>query len=57
MVKAKEYFIEVPNLQQLDATANINIMVLAYGVSDNFNIALAVPYKSVKLQQNLVQIM
>lgn len=44
---------QVPNLQQLDATANINILVLAYGVSDVFNIALAVPHKSIKATARL----
>jgi len=34
---------EVPNKEQLDATANVNVIVLNYGVTDNFNIALITP--------------
>ena len=44
---------EVPNKEQLDATANINILVLAYGVSDKLNIALAVPHKSIEATAKL----
>jgi len=44
---------EVPNLQQLDATANINLLVLNYGATDNFNIALAVPHKHIEATAKL----
>ena len=44
---------EVPNLQQLDATANINLLVLSYGVTNNFNVALAVPYKQIEATAKL----
>jgi hypothetical protein len=51
---------EVPNKEQLDATANINLLVLNYGVTNDFNIALAVPHKSIeataKLGENNVAI-
>jgi len=44
---------EVPNKEQLDATANINLFVLNYGVTHNFNIALAVPHKSIEATAKL----
>lgn len=44
---------EVPNKEQLDATANINILVLAYGISDDLNIVLAVPHKSIEAAAKL----
>jgi len=44
---------EVPNLQQLDATANVNILALNYGVTDSLNIALAVPYKHIEATAKL----
>jgi len=44
---------EVPNKEQLDATANINLLVLNYGVTNDFNIALAVPHKSIEATAKL----
>ena len=44
---------EVPNKQQLDATANIHLLMLAYGVSSNFNIGLIVPHKSIEATAKL----
>lgn len=44
---------EVPNLEQLDATVNINLLVLNYGISDAFNIALAVPHKHIEATAKL----
>ena len=44
---------EVTNKEQLDAAANINVLVLAYGVSENFNIALAVPHKGIEATAKL----
>ncbi len=51
---------EVPNKQQLDARANINLLVLSYGIFDDFNVALALFHKDIeataKLGQNNVAI-
>ena len=44
---------EVPNKEQLDATANVNVIVLNYGVTDNFNIALITPYKDLEATAKL----
>jgi hypothetical protein len=44
---------EVPNKEQLDATANVNVLVLNYGITDNFNIAMAVPYKHIEATAKL----
>jgi hypothetical protein len=44
---------EVPNKEQLDATANANVLVLNYGVTDNFNIALITPYKDLEATAKL----
>ncbi|MBA1421157.1 MAG: transporter [Epsilonproteobacteria bacterium] len=44
---------KVPNREQLDATANINLLMLAYGVSSNFNIGLVVPHKSIEATAKL----
>jgi hypothetical protein len=44
---------EVSNKERLDATANVNMLVLNYGVTDNFNIALITPYKDLKASAKL----
>ncbi len=36
---------EVTNQQNLDATANVTILALRYGVSKDFDIRVALPYK------------
>jgi len=38
---------EVKNQQNLDATANITLLVLKYGVSKNFDIKVVLPYKHI----------
>jgi len=38
---------EVKNQQNLDATANITLLALRYGVSKNFDIRVALPYKQI----------
>ena len=38
---------EVKNQQNLDATANITLLVLKYGVSKNFDIRVVLPYKQI----------
>ena len=38
---------EVTNQQNLDATANITLLALRYGVSKNFDIRVALPYKHI----------
>ena len=44
---------KVPNLQQLNATANVNVLALNYGVTNILNIALAVPYKHIEATATL----
>lgn len=44
---------EVPNVQQLDATAHVNLFVLNYGVSNNLNISLALPHKQLEATAKL----
>ena len=38
---------EVTNKENLDATANITLLALRYGVSKNFDIRVALPYKQI----------
>ena len=38
---------EVTNQQNLDATANVTLLALKYGVSKNFDIKVVVPYKQI----------
>ena len=51
---------EVPNQQNLDATANITLLALRYGVNKNFDVRVVLPYKqldaSAKLGSNSVAI-
>ena len=44
---------EVKNIQNLDATANITLAVLKYGVTDTFDIKVVMPYKSIDATANL----
>ena len=44
---------EVPNKEQLNATANINILMLKYGISSDFNIALIAPHKNLEATAKL----
>ena len=44
---------EVPNKEQLDATANVNILMLKYGITNDFNIALITPYKNLEATAKL----
>jgi len=38
---------EVKNQQNLDATANVTVVALRYGVSKNFDLRVALPYKQI----------
>lgn len=44
---------EVKNLQNLDATANITLLAIGYGVSDKFDVKVIMPYKSIDATANL----
>ena len=44
---------EVKNKQKLDATANITILALRYGVSKNFDVRVALPYKQINATAKL----
>ncbi len=44
---------EVPNQQNLDATANVTVLVLRYGVSKNFDVRVALPYKQIEATAQL----
>ena len=44
---------EVANKQNLDATANVTILALRYGVSKNFDLRVAIPYKQIEATAKL----
>ena len=44
---------EVTNKQNLDATANITLLGLVYGVTDKFDVKIVLPYKSIEATANL----
>jgi len=44
---------EVTNRQNLDATANITLLGLVYGVTDKFDVKIMLPYKSIEATANL----
>ena len=44
---------EVTNKEKLDAKANVNVLVLNYGLSSSMNIAVAVPHKQIEATAKL----
>jgi hypothetical protein len=44
---------EVTNVQDLDATVNITLLGLVYGVTDKFDVKVIMPYKSIEATANL----
>jgi len=44
---------EVTNKETLDAKANVNVLVLNYGLSNSMNIAVAVPHKQIEATAKL----
>lgn len=44
---------EVTNKENLDATANITLLGLIYGVTDRFDVKVITPYKSIEATANL----
>jgi len=44
---------EVKNVQNLDATANITLLGLVYGVTDKFDVKVMLPYKSIEATAKL----
>ena len=44
---------EVANRQNLNATANVVVLGLVYGVTDKFDVKIAMPYKSIKATAKL----
>lgn len=44
---------EVTNKEHLDATANVTLFVLRYGISKNFDVRVALPYKQINATAKL----